>query len=139
MRPYKNLEELLQQAEFFIDAVSGYRSDFALFPEFFDAPLMAEDNHLTEPEAIRNLAQHTSAIIKRFSELAISYNINIISGSLPEIKDNRLYNVGYLCKRDGTVERYEKLHVTPDEVKIWEWKGAINFRFSIPTAVKSEF
>jgi predicted amidohydrolase/GNAT superfamily N-acetyltransferase len=119
MRPYKNLEELLQQAEFFVDAVSGYRSDFALFPEFFDAPLMAEDNHLTEPEAIRNLAQHTSAIVKRFSELAISYNINIISGSLPEIKDNLLYNVGYLCKRDGTVERYEKLHVTPDEVKIW--------------------
>jgi predicted amidohydrolase/GNAT superfamily N-acetyltransferase len=119
MRPYKNLEELLQQAEFFIDAVSGYRSDFALFPEFFNAPLMAEDNHLTEPEAIRNLAQHTSAIVKRFSELAISYNINIISGSLPEIKDNLLYNVGYLCKRDGNVERYEKLHVTPDEVKVW--------------------
>ncbi|MBK6285891.1 MAG: GNAT family N-acetyltransferase [Draconibacterium sp.] len=119
MRPYKNMDELLQQAEFFIDAVSGYRSDFALFPEFFDAPLMADDNHLTEPEAIRNLALHTPAIIQRFSELAISYNINIISGSLPEIKDNRLFNVGYLCRRDGTVERYEKLHVTPDEVKVW--------------------
>jgi predicted amidohydrolase len=119
MRPYKNLDDLLQQAEFFVDAVSGYRSDFALFPEFFDAPLMAEDNHLSEPEAIRKLAAHTSAVIQRFSELAISYNINIISGSLPEIKDNRLYNVGYLCKRDGTVERYEKLHVTPDEVKVW--------------------
>jgi predicted amidohydrolase/GNAT superfamily N-acetyltransferase len=119
MRPYKNLDELLQQAEFFIDAVSGYRSDFALFPEFFDAPLMAEDNHLTEPEAIRKLAQHTGAVIKRFSELAISYNINIISGSLPEIVNNRLYNVGYLCKRDGTVERYEKLHVTPDETRVW--------------------
>jgi predicted amidohydrolase len=51
--------------------------------------------------------------------LAISYNINIISGSLPEIQHDRLYNVGYLCKRDGTVERYEKLHVTPDEVKVW--------------------
>lgn len=119
MRPYKDLEELLQQAEFFIDAVSGYRSDFALFPEFFNAPLMADDNHLTEPEAIRNLAQHTSAVVKRFSELAISYNINIITGSLPEIVNNRLYNAGYLCKRDGTVERYEKLHVTPDEVKVW--------------------
>ena len=119
MRPYKNLDELLQQAEFFVDAVSGYRSDFALFPEFFDAPLMADDNHLTEPEAIRNLAQHTSSVIQRFSELAISYNINIISGSLPEINDNKLYNVGYLCKRDGTIERYEKLHVTPDEVKVW--------------------
>lgn len=119
MRPYKDLEELLQQAEFFVDAVSGYRSDFALFPEFFDAPLMAGDNHLAEPDAIRNLARHTSAVVQRFSELAISYNINIISGSLPEMVDNRLYNVGYLCKRDGTVERFEKLHVTPDEVKIW--------------------
>lgn len=119
MRPYKNMEELLQQAEFFVDAVSGYRSDFALFPEFFDAPLMADDNHLSEPEAIRKLALHTPTIIQRFSELAISYNINIISGSLPEIKDNNLYNVGYLCRRDGSVERYVKLHVTPDEVKVW--------------------
>lgn len=119
MRPYKDLEELLQQAEFFIDAVSGYRSDFALFPEFFDAPLMAEDNNLSEPEAIRKLAQHTAAVIQRFSELAISYNINIISGSLPEIKNDLLYNVGYLCKRDGTIERYEKLHTTPDEIKVW--------------------
>jgi predicted amidohydrolase len=119
MRPYKDLEELLQQAEFFVDAVSGYRSDFALFPEFFDAPLMAEYNHLTEAEAIRELAKHTSSVIQKFSDLAISYNINIISGSLPEIKNERLYNVGYLCKRDGTIERYEKLHVTPDEIKVW--------------------
>jgi GNAT superfamily N-acetyltransferase len=58
MRPYKNLEEVMQQAEFFIDAVSGYRCDFALFPEFFNAPLMAENNHLSEPEAIRELAKH---------------------------------------------------------------------------------
>lgn len=119
MRPYKNLDELLQQAEYFVDAVSGYRSDFALFPEFFNAPLMAENNHLTEPEAIRELAKHTSSVIQRFSELAISYNINIISGSLPEVKNNGLYNVGYLCKRDGSIEKYEKLHVTPDEVKVW--------------------
>jgi GNAT superfamily N-acetyltransferase len=46
MRSYENIEALLQQAEYFIDAVSGYRSDFALFPEFFNAPLMAKDNDL---------------------------------------------------------------------------------------------
>ena len=123
MRPYKELADLLNQAEYFIDAVSGYRSDFALFPEFFNAPLMADNNHLTEPEAIRELAKHTSAIVQRFSELAISYNINIISGSMPEIQDDRLYNVGYLCKRDGSVDRFEKLHVTPDEVKVWGMQG----------------
>ncbi len=70
MRPYKDLEELLQQAEF-----------------------------------------------------SISYNINVISGSMPEMRDGKLYNVGYLCKRDGTLERYEKLHVTPDEAKVWGMQG----------------
>ncbi len=119
MRPYKDLEELMMQVEFFVDAVSGYRSDFALFPEFFNAPLMAKNNHLTEPEAIRELAKETEEIVKQFSQLSISYNINIISGSMPEIQDGKLYNVGYLCRRDGSVERYEKLHVTPDEARVW--------------------
>lgn len=123
MRAYRTLDELMQQVEYFVDAVSGYRSDFALFPEFFNAPLMAENNHLSEPDAIRELAKHTEAIVERFSDLSISYNINIISGSMPEIKDERLYNVGYLCKRDGTIERYEKIHVTPDEAKIWGMQG----------------
>ncbi len=123
MRPYKNFGELMQQAEYFIDAVSGYRSDFALFPEFFNAPLMAENNHLPESEAIRELSKHTANIVSKFSELAIAYNINVITGSMPEIKNDLLYNVGYLCKRDGTTERYEKLHVTPDEAKIWGMQG----------------
>lgn len=123
MRNYQNLDELMNQVEFFVDAVSGYRCDFALFPEFFNAPLMAGDNNLSEPEAIRKLAMHTENIIARFSELAISYNINIITGSMPELKDNQLFNAGYLCRRDGSTERYEKLHVTPDEVKVWGMQG----------------
>ncbi len=128
MRPYTDLDELMQQVEYFIDAVSGYRSDFALFPEFFNAPLMAENNHLSEPLAIRELAAHTSTIVKKFTELAISYNINIISGSMPELVEDTLYNVGYLCKRDGSVERYEKLHVTPDEAKVWGMQGGTELK-----------
>lgn len=123
MRLYKNLDELMQQAEYFIDAVSGYRCDFALFPELFHAPLMAEHNDLSEPEAIRELAKFTDEIVRRFSELSISYNINIITGSMPEIRNERLYNVGYLCKRDGVIERFEKIHVTPDEIKVWGMQG----------------
>lgn len=123
MRPYRGLDELMQHAEYFVNAVSNYRSDFALFPEFFNAPLMAENNHLSEPEAIRELAKHTKLITDKFSEFAISYNINIITGSMPEMKNGRLYNVGYLCRRDGTIERYEKLHVTPDEAKVWGLQG----------------
>jgi predicted amidohydrolase len=123
MRLYKDLDELMEQVEYFIDAVSAYRSDFALFPEFFNAPLMAANNHLPESEAIRELAAYTPIIVQKFSELAISYNINIISGSMPELKDGMLYNVGHLCRRDGTVDKYEKLHVTPDEAKVWGMQG----------------
>ena len=123
MRLYKDMDEMMQQAEFFIDSVSGYRSDFALFPEFFNAPLMAGNNHLSTAGAIRELAKHTPEMIQRFSKLAISYNINIITGSMPEIVDNKLYNVGYLCRRDGSMERFEKLHITPDEAKVWGMVG----------------
>ena len=128
MRLYKDLEELMQQAEYFIDAVSGYRSDFALFPEFFNAALMAENNHLSESEAIRELAKHTESIVQKFSGFAITYNINIITGSMPEVKDDLLYNAGYLCKRDGSIERYEKLHVTPDEAKVWGLQGGTQLK-----------
>ena len=123
MRPYKNLDELMEQVEYFVDTVSGYRADFALFPEFFNAPLMAENNHLSESDAIRELAKYTDTIVQRFSALAISYNINIISGSMPEIKNDDLLNVGYLCHRNGTIDRYEKLHITPNESKVWGMVG----------------
>lgn len=123
MRPYNDINELMQQAEYFVDTLSAYKSDFALFPEFFNAPLMVEYNMLSEADAIRKLAEYTAPIIQEFSKLSISYNINIITGSMPELVGGTLYNVGYLCKRNGSVERYEKLHITPDELKAWGMKG----------------
>ena len=128
MRPFHHFDELMEQVEFFVDAVSGYRADFALFPEFFNAPLMAEHNALSEPDAIRELARHTERIATRFSELAIAHNVNIITGSMPSVEDNVLYNVGYLCRRDGTTEKFYKLHVTPDEVMVWGMKGGDRLR-----------
>ena len=123
MRPYNTVEDLMKQAEYFVDALSGYRSDFALFPELFNVPLVAAYNHLSEPEAIRKLAEFTPNIVEAFSNLAVSYNINIITGSMPEMAENKLLNVGYLCRRNGTVERYEKLHITPNEKKVWGMQG----------------
>ncbi len=119
MRPLKKLEELFDQAEFFVDAVSSYQSDFALFPEFFNAPLMSGFNDMQEAQAIRQLAEFTEPIREKFIQFAMSYNVNIITGSMPEMVDGKLYNVGYLCHRNGDCDRYEKIHVTPDESKFW--------------------
>ncbi len=84
MRSYKTLDDLFEQVEFFVDAVSDYKSDFVLFPEYFNAPLMSKYNDKGESQA---------------------------------------YNAGFLCRRDGTYEMYEKLHVTPDEIKSWGLSG----------------
>ncbi len=123
MRPYRNLDELFLQAEYFVDMISAYKGDIAVFPEFFNAPLMAEHNHLRESEAIRLLARHTNAIRERFSELAIRYNVNIVTGSFPELDGDLLFNAGYFCHRSGKTERYVKIHVTPDEAKYWAISG----------------
>ncbi len=123
MRPLENLDALFEQMEFFIDVVSDYKSDFVLFPELFNAPLMAPWNSRPEAEAIRNLAAFTEPIRAKCQEFAIAYNVNIITGSMPELREGSLYNVGFLCRRDGTHERYEKIHITPSEVNYWGMVG----------------
>ncbi|EGJ71595.1 Nitrilase/cyanide hydratase and apolipoprotein N-acyltransferase [Bacteroides coprosuis DSM 18011] len=125
MRNYRGLSELFEQIDFFVDSVSAYNCDFVLFPEYFNAPLMAKSNDLNESQAIRKLAEYTEEIRDRFIELAISHNINIITGSMPyKNRDTgNLLNVGFLCRRDGTYEMYEKIHVTPDEEKSWGLRG----------------
>lgn len=124
MRLFDHIDEFFDQAEFFINSVSDYESDFVVFPELFSAPLMADYNHLSEADAIRELARHTDEVLDRFQEFAISYNINIITGSMPYLdEEGVLYNVGFLCKRDGTHERYAKIHITPNEAHYWGMKG----------------
>lgn len=123
MRTYQGLEDMFNQVEFFVNTVSAYNADFLLMPEFFNAPLLSEYNHLPEAQAIRKVAEFTPEIRRRFHELAIKFNINIITGSMPELEDGRLHNVGYLCHRNGGIDRYEKIHVTPDEGKYWGMVG----------------
>ncbi len=129
MRPFNNIDELCNQIEFFVDTVSGYKSDFALFPELFNAPLMADFNHLNTAESIRKLAEFTEPLKQKFSEYAVAYNVNIITGSMPELRENgHLYNVGHLCRRDGSIETYDKLHITPNEVAHWGMVGGDSIR-----------
>ena len=123
MRATRSLEDLLQQIEFFVDTVSGYKSDCVMFPEFFNAPLMALTNEDSPSVAIRAMAAFTEPIKAKMMELAVSYNINIVAGSMPVYEDGKLHNVAYLCRRDGTVDEQYKLHVTPDEASYWGMRG----------------
>lgn len=124
MRYFQNLPELLQQVEYFIDALSDYKCDIAMFPEFFNAPLMGlAENPRASIDAIWHLASYTEDILAEISRLSVSYNINVIAGSMPVIEGNELYNVSYLCRRDGTVDSQAKIHPTPHEKRDWIMQG----------------
>lgn len=129
MREVESVDELLKQVEYFVDAVSDYKSDFAIFPEFFNAPLMGlSPDQSNQTEAIRFLASFTDRFKNEMSQMAVSYNINIITGSMPLIEDEIAYNISYLCRRDGTVEEQKKIHITPHERRDWIIQGGNDLR-----------
>ena len=124
MRPTESLSHLLSQVEFFVDSLSDYRADFVIFPEFFSMPLIglapAEDK---ARDAMRHLADYTPAIVEAMQEYALSYNVNIIGGSLPVREGDDLYNVAYLFQRSGRTDTQQKIHTTPDERSYWMMRG----------------
>ena len=123
VRPYAKMEDLMESVEYFVDAVSDYESDFILFPELFNTPLMGAFNHLPAVQAIRELAKFTPDLVDAFSKLAISYNVNIIGGSMPMIEGDELYNTSYFFHRNGKIDFSHKIHITPSEEYEWAMKG----------------
>lgn len=123
MRRVRDFDDLMTQVEFFVDALAGYNCDLILFPELFNAPLLAQFNQDEPAEAMRGLARYTEEMREAMLGLAVSYNTNIICGSMPVYENNKLFNVAYLCRRDGTTANQYKLHATPDERFYWGVQG----------------
>ncbi len=129
MRLFPDLDRLMEQVEYFVDAVSDYGSDFCVLPEYFNAPLMAEFNERPYLDAIRGLAGYARPIRERLVDLAMKYNVNIIGGAIPDLDgEGHLQNVSYLCRRDGGWEAAYKLHPTPDEKTLWGMRGGRDIR-----------
>ncbi|ADX68628.1 bifunctional GNAT family N-acetyltransferase/carbon-nitrogen hydrolase family protein [Weeksella virosa] len=123
MRAFRDLQDFYEQVEFFVQTVSDYGADFLLFPEFFNTPLMSPYNHLKEVEAMNRLAELTDEIVKKIQEFAISYNVNIIAGSMPTIENELLFNTSFLCHRNGQLDSYSKMHITPNEFRYYGMVG----------------
>lgn len=123
MRLFPDMDAFYEQVRFFVDAVSGYKADFIVFPELFNTPLLEPYNDLPEAEAMRKLAEKTAAIVDKMHEYALAYNVNIITGSMPLVDDGKLYNASYLCHRTGKIDEYRKIHITPNEVKYYAMVG----------------
>ncbi len=123
MRTIDSVEDMLKQVEYFVDTVSDYQSDFILFPEFFNAPIMGLTDQKNQTEAIRYLAEYTEMFKNAMSRMAVEYNANIITGSMPLAENDTIYNVSYLCHRSGKIDEQRKIHITPHEQNDWVIQG----------------
>ena len=119
MREVKDFEDFGSQCEYFVDVASDYKCDFILFPEMLPTQLLT----LLVPDrpglAMRQLSGFTSRYLELFSGLAVRYNLNIIGGTHLTVEDERLYNIAYLFRRDGTLQKQYKIHITRDERHWW--------------------
>ena len=119
MREIANFEQFGKQCEYFVDVASDYKCDFILFPEMLTTQLLTFLKPDRPGIAMRRLSEFTSRYLELFSGLAVKYNINIIGGTHFTVENDRLYNIAYLFRRDGTLGKQYKLHVTPEESRWW--------------------
>lgn len=119
LREIKSFEDLAKQCEYFTDVASGYKCDFVLFPEIFTLQLLSFLPNERPGIAVRKLAEFTPRYLELFTNLAIKYHTNIIGGSHFTLEEDGLYNIAYLFRRDGTLEKQYKIHITPNERKWW--------------------
>jgi predicted amidohydrolase len=119
MRRIASFEDFARQSEFFVDVASDYKADFLLFPELFTTQLLSTITAERPGLSARKLSEFTDRYIELFRGLAIRYHINIVGGSQFEMDGETLYNTAFLFRRDGTIERQRKLHITPLERRWW--------------------
>lgn len=119
MRLINSFKEFAKQCEYFVDVASDYKCDFILFPEIFTTQLLSFLPNLRPALAMRQLSEFTPKYLELFNQLSLKYNINIIGGSHFTIEDDVLYNIAYLFRRNGTIEKQYKLHITPNEKRWW--------------------
>ncbi|MEX0680247.1 MAG: bifunctional GNAT family N-acetyltransferase/carbon-nitrogen hydrolase family protein [Balneolales bacterium] len=119
MRKIESFDDFTTQVEYFVDVASDYKSDFVLFPELLTTQLLSFEKEKRPGLASRELAKYTDQYIKFFQDMALSYNVNIIGGSHFTLEKDHVFNVSYLFRRDGTIDKQYKIHITPSESLWW--------------------
>ncbi|WP_146524895.1 bifunctional GNAT family N-acetyltransferase/carbon-nitrogen hydrolase family protein [Novipirellula artificiosorum] len=123
MRAVKDFDEFAKQARYFVDVAGDYKCDFLLFPELFTLQLLSCLPSQRPGSAARALSEFTPQYLELFAEMAVSFDTNIIGGSHFVVEDDTLYNISYLFRRDGSIEKQYKLHITPSERRWWGVAG----------------
>jgi 2-oxoglutarate ferredoxin oxidoreductase subunit alpha len=106
-----------------------------LFPENFTFELFSFMKGMTYKEMVLELANQAERFIDMFRKFSMKYNIYIIGGSHPELRDGKIYNTAHLFTPTGHVYTQDKLHITPGERSAGDIEPGIGIRiFDTPLA-----
>ena len=110
----------LKKAGSLIADSADRNADFIVLPEMFNCPY-SNDKFVEYGEN-----EHDSCTLNTISQLAESYNVYILAGSIPEREGDKLYNTSYLLDKTGSIiAKHRKMHLFDIDVK-----GRITFKES---------
>lgn len=104
--------------ELIYNTVKKENTDVVVLPETWSTGYYPQDDLMSFCEA------DGAEIKKTFSLVARNLNVNIVAGSIPTVKNGKIYNTAYVFNRAGeVVGEYDKTHLfTPmDEHKFFEY------------------
>ena len=102
----------LKKAGSLIADSADRNADFIVLPEMFNCPY-SNDKFVEYGEN-----EHDSCTLNTISQLAESYNVYILAGSIPEREGDKLYNTSYLFDKTGSIiAKHRKMHLFDIDVK----------------------
>lgn len=121
LRSIHDWDSFENQVRFVMKAAGDYKPQFVLLPEIFTIQLLSFMDTSDMRQAVRKMNDYTTRYIDLFKELAAQWNVHIIGGSHPTIRDGQLLNTAYLFTPQGGVFTQDKIHLTRWEKE--KWKG----------------
>jgi predicted amidohydrolase/GNAT superfamily N-acetyltransferase len=115
MKQISSWNDMEKQIEFFVSSADSYNCHFLLFPENFTFELFSFMKGMTYKEMVLQLARESERYVNMFTAFARKYNLYIIGGSHPVLRNGLIYNTAHLFTPSGQVHTQDKLHITPAE------------------------
>jgi omega-amidase len=114
----KDKEENIKQAICKIEEAAKNNCDFVLLPEMFTCPYVAKKFHEYAEK------EDSSTTLAQMSKVAKRNKIYIVSGTIPELDDGKIYNTCYVFNKEGEiVGKHRKTHlfdINIDNIKFKE-------------------
>lgn len=121
LRSISNWEDFENQVRFTLKAAAEYKPNFVMLPEIFTSQLLSFlDTENNIRAAIRSMHDYTPRYLDLMAELAKKYNIYLIGGSHPNLRNSLLYNTSFMFSPKGDLFSQDKIHRTRWEKDKWD-------------------